>query len=522
MSKNKTHYVQLITKKIKSKKIKQLIPSLLIALTFMSCGKNVENKSEMKTIDVQTSMDETAQSMLSDSTITSLSIGILKDGIAYTSHYGELDSGKGNSPNDETIYEIASVTKTMIGTLVAQAVVDGKLNLDDDIRKYLKDDYPNFQYKNKVITIKDLVTHTSRLPANIPGFEDAFKKVGNNWVKITQEIEKAMKNYNKEKFFDQLKNAVLDTIPGVIYEYNNLAPNLMAHVLENVYQKSFDELLNEFIFKKNGMTSTKLRLSEDEQIRLANGYDGNGNRTPYSSVSTWGADGGLKSTTADLVKYMRLHLDTTNAAAVESHRLNFTVHSNFSLGYYWNIGNNNDGTIHYSHHGGGMGMQNVFYVYPAYNMAVSIITNASTQVTGDLLHLAARRLSNDLKPNGKKSIEEEIRAKTMKNVDEGIALYHQLKKDNIDAYDFGNQNALNNLGYELLSKNKVEEAIKIFTLLVSEFPKFPNPYDSLGEAYFINKEYELALKNYKISLELNPKNEAAGEMIEKIEKLFEE
>jgi tetratricopeptide (TPR) repeat protein len=109
----------------------------------------------------------------------------------------------------------------------------------------------------------------------------------------------------------------------------------------------------------------------------------------------------------------------------------------------------------------------------------------------------------------------------MQNVDGGIALYHELKKENIDAYNFGNQNELNNLGYALLSRNKVKEAIKIFTLLVSEFPKLPNPYDSLGEAYFINKEYELALKNYKTSLELNPENRAAAEMIAKIEKLIQ-
>ena len=500
--------------------MKNLIPFLLVVLTSISCtnnAKNIEKEAIAKAAIVQASMNETAQSMLNDSTITSVSIGILKDGIAYTSHYGELDSGKGNTPNDETIYEIASVTKTITGTLVAQAVVDGKLRLDDDIRKYLKDDYPNFQYKNKVITIRHLVTHTSRLPANWTGFEDALKKGGDN---VFQKIVEIGKNYNEEKFFAQMENAVLDTIPGVIYEYNNLAPNLMAHILENVYQKSFDELLNDFIFKKNGMTSTKIRLSEDEQSRLANGYS-NGQLMPFFPIPTWGAEGAIKSTTADLIKYMRLQLDTTNTAVVESHRLNFTVHSNFSLGYYWNIGNNSDGTIHYSHHGGAIGMQNVFYVYPAYNMALFVITNSSEKHTGDLLHRTARTFANDLKPNGKKSIEKEITAKTMQNVDEGIALYHQLKKDNIDAYNFENQNELNNVGYALLSKNKVKEAIKIFTLLVSEFPKYPNPYDSLGEAYFINKEYELAIKNFKISLELNPKNTNAVEMIDKIEKLIQ-
>jgi CubicO group peptidase (beta-lactamase class C family) len=500
--------------------MKLLIPFLVVVFTAISCnnnGKNTEGDSATKAAIIQTFMNETAQSMLSDSTITSVSIGILKDGIAYTSHYGALDAGKKNPPNDETIYEIASVTKTLTGTLVAQAVLDGKLNLDDDIRKYLKEDYPNFQYKNEVITIRHLVTHTSRLPANWTGFEDAFKKEGDS---IIQKIVEIGKNYNEEKFFKQIENAVLDTIPGVIYEYNNLAPNLMAHILENVYQKSFDELLNDFIFKKNGMTSTKIRLSEGEQSRLANGYS-KGQLTPYFPIPTWGAAGGIKSTTSDLIKYMRLQLDTTNATIVESHRLNFTVSPTFSLAYYWNIGNNSDGTIHYSHHGGAVGMQNLFSVYPAYHMGVSIVTNSSESHTGDLLHSTVRGLVNDLKPNGKKSIEKKITPKTMQNVDGGIALYHQLKKENIDAYNFGNQNELNNLGYALLSRNKVKEAIKIFTLLVSEFPKLPNPYDSLGEAYFIIKEYELALKNYKTSLELNPENRAAAEMIAKIEKLIQ-
>ena len=122
--------------------MKNLIIFLLVVLISISCTNNEKNID--KEAIIQISMNETAQSMLSDSTITSVSIGILKDGIAYTSHYGELDAGKENPPNDETIYEIASLTKTMTGTLVAQAVLDGKLNLDDDIRKYLKEDYPKF------------------------------------------------------------------------------------------------------------------------------------------------------------------------------------------------------------------------------------------------------------------------------------------------------------------------------------------------------------------------------------------
>jgi len=500
--------------------MKYVIPFFLIVLTITSCnnnGKNIEKDSATKTAIVQASMDNNAKQLLSDSTVTSVSIGLLIDGKAYTSHYGELDAGKGNPPNDETIYEIASVTKTMTGILVAQAVLDGELNLEDDIRKYLKDDYPNFQFKNEAIKIKHLVSHTSRLPNNIEGLNDIKKKGGDNMM---QEIDKLEKNYNKEKFFEQMKNAVLDTIPGVLYEYNNLAPNLMAHILENVYQKSFDELLNDFIFEKNGMTSTKLTLSEEEQIRFANGYNGKGKMMPHFHIPLWGAAAKMKSTTSDLIKYMRLQLDSTNSTIIESHKITYFYDPNSSIGYYWPIQNNSEG-IYYSHHGGAFGTQNYLFIFPEYNMGVSVITNSSTEATGQLLGKTVMGLVDDLKPTGKKSIERAITAKTMENVDEGITLYHQLKKEHNGTYNFENEGELNNLGYALLAKGKVVEAIKIFSLLVSEFPESSNVFDSLGEAYFLNKEYKLALKNYKTSLKLNPNNTNANEMINKIGNLIQ-
>jgi hypothetical protein len=57
-----------------------------------------------------------------------------------------------------------------------------------------------------------------------------------------------------------------------------------------------------------------------------------GHLMPYFPLPTWGAQGGMKSRTADLIKYMRLQLDTTNTTIVESHRSNFSVNPNFSVG----------------------------------------------------------------------------------------------------------------------------------------------------------------------------------------------
>jgi tetratricopeptide (TPR) repeat protein len=101
-------------------------------------------------------------------------------------------------------------------------------------------------------------------------------------------------------------------------------------------------------------------------------------------------------------------------------------------------------------------------------------------------------------------------------VDAAIKQYQQLKSKEKKSYDFG-ERELNNLGYQLLQEKKVDEAIKIFILNVKNFPKAYNTYDSLGEAYMKKGNKQLAIKNYKKSLELNPKNQGAVEKLKELE-----
>ncbi len=79
-----------------------------------------------------------------------------------------------------------------------------------------------------------------------------------------------------------------------------------------------------------------------------------------------------------------------------------------------------------------------------------------------------------------------------------------------------NENALNQLGYELLSSGKTDDAIHVFQLNVEEYPKSSNPYDSLGEAYMKAGKKDLAIQNYTKSVELNPKNQNGIDMLKKM------
>ena len=79
------------------------------------------------------------------------------------------------------------------------------------------------------------------------------------------------------------------------------------------------------------------------------------------------------------------------------------------------------------------------------------------------------------------------------------------------------EDRLNRVGYGFLRTKKLPEAIAYFKLNVEFYPSSFNVYDSLGEAYMANGDKELAIANYKKSLELNPKNTHAAEMLKKLE-----
>jgi tetratricopeptide (TPR) repeat protein len=99
-----------------------------------------------------------------------------------------------------------------------------------------------------------------------------------------------------------------------------------------------------------------------------------------------------------------------------------------------------------------------------------------------------------------------------------IKQYHDLKARQSDVYDFS-EVELNDLGYRLLGAKKIDEAVAILTLNVEAYPESSNVYDSLGEALMLRGDRELAITNYKKSLDLDPSNMNAVQMLRKLEAL---
>jgi CubicO group peptidase (beta-lactamase class C family) len=99
---------------------------------------------------------------------------------------------------------------------------------------------------------------------------------------------------------------------------------------------------------------------------------------------------------------------------------------------------------------------------------------------------------------------------------EAMEGYRKIKKEK-PANVVVEEGRLNTLGYTLMRQNKLPEAIAVFGLNVEFYPNSWNVYDSLGEAYMKNGDKELAITNYRKSLELNPKNTGAVEALKKLE-----
>ncbi len=369
---------------------------LFFILSLVAC-KESANKSETIMFDedpILLSMKKHADSLLSDSKISAVSIGIYKDGQEYIGHYGELDDGKNNKPTDNTIYEIASVSKTLAGTLVAQAELEGKLNLDDDIRNYLGEEYLNLEYDGHPIRIRHLITHTSRLPKFLPDDLNAlFNNIDETLPFKIYEIEK---NYNKQKFYADLHQLKLDTVPGTKYEYSNVDTELLAHILETIYNKNYEELLKENIFDKAGMPNTKINLTDEEKKYLANGYGETRKVVPHMVNPLWGAGGGVKSTLPDLINYMKFQLDTTNRVVQNSHRVLYQDEDS-SIGYYWPVDTDEKDGTYFGHHGGAMGTQNWFFIIPEHNLGFSIITNQSDQETAGKLITTTSKILDEIR-----------------------------------------------------------------------------------------------------------------------------
>lgn len=363
---------------------------LIFSCLLVNCKTKSTLSAEKKGNPVEKSMLKNAKSILKNPEINSISIGVYKNGKAYKGYYGEIDKGKGNKANDNSIFEIASVTKTFTAYITAKAVLEGKLNLNDDIRKYLDGSFENLEIENTSILIKDILTHTTGIKRE--NFSNVLSKLFSS--DATPNERKAISQYNKEDFIKDLKKYKLETVPGKEYDYSGfVAPEILALILEKVYQKPYQKLLEEYILEKAQMSNTSMKVGVENRKHKLNGYTDNNQLIEPLQMPLTGAGGGLKTTVPDMLKYIKFLLKDNKSVMKEmSKPLFYDKNEEEEYGYFWM----RDGDDLMLHNGGTAGFVNWLIIFPNMDTGFTVSFNYNGKKADDLINKIATNLITDL------------------------------------------------------------------------------------------------------------------------------
>ena len=339
--------------------------------------------------ELRESITKSADQLLLNDEITSVSLAIVIGEEVFTLHNGKLDTGE--APNDSTLYEIASLTKTFTGTLLARAIVEEKVKIDDDIRNYLNKDFPNLQYNGQPITFRHLLTHTSGIPRMIPILDSLFENP--DYDRLPFQLAEFEKDFSKFQFFEVLQEVSLDTIPGKLFNYSNAGANLVGFCLENILNKPYETLLQEYIFTPLKMVNSKITLAPQDTARLANGYNHNGIKMPFYPNKYMSAEGGIKSTVRDIIGYMKYHLDTDNPIVKVAHsELWNGQYGDHETGFFWQIFKDGTAPDKIYQNGGAFGTMCWMTLIPHKKIGVFIITNVSGPTIHEKLYNAINKI----------------------------------------------------------------------------------------------------------------------------------
>lgn len=415
--------------------------------------------------------------------------------------YGTADSKTGRKVDENSIFEIGSISKVFTGVMIADEIVKGKMKPSDPIAKYLPDAVKVPTRNGKEITINDIATHSSSLPR----MPDNFKPANPN---------NPYADYTIKMAYEFVSGVKLDRDIGEKYEYSNLALGMLGHLLELEYNKSFEAVMIDKITNTLGMDNTRVVFTPNMKKNLAKGHN-EGEEVENWDISGLTGAGGIRSSAVDMVKFIQANMGVIKSPLYDamqwSHKKAYeNENQKFKIGFTWHF--DNDGEI--VQHGGATGGYRAYSGFVRGTQKGVVVLTNSTQ---DIGNIGMKLLDDSIKLKMPKiSIVGELKKEIKKNgLEKGIAFYRAARKKNDDKYGFG-EVELNRLGYEYLEEKDIESAIKIFKLNVEMYPKGANTYDSLGEALLMKGDTVNAIINYKKSVELNPANEHGIEVLESL------
>ena len=305
--------------------------------------------------------------------IPGAAIAVVKDGkIFFTKGYGyaNLERKTPVAP-DKTIFRIGSITKVFTATALVQLAERRKINLNDDVNKYLKD----FKIPNtypQPVTLANLLTHTA-------GFDEI------NLGRKTTSADKVM------PLGEFLKTRLIRRKPpGEFISYSTYGISLAGYLVETISGASYKEYLNKNLFQPLGMNRTSVAsVPENLQSEIATGYGYSaGGYLPlgFEYFHTLPASD-INGTVADMARFMLAHLEggrygkgrvLSERAARDMHERHFANHPRL-LGFTYGFFENRQNGLRAIEHEGVMdGFSSLMYLSPDKRLGIYVACNRET------------------------------------------------------------------------------------------------------------------------------------------------
>ena len=303
-----------------------------------------------------------------------LSLAVAWRGRQYFYNYGEVTRGGGHLPTADTYYNIGSIAKTFVTTLLAQAVVDKRVQLTDDIRRYLPGSYPNLEYQDQPVRLLDLANHTSGLPTTAPIYP---KALGDSLRHLDLASQVAYYNrYSADSLLRDAHRWQLRTRPGTTYQYNGNAMKLLQLIVERIYQQPYEQLLARYYgAAPYRLHDTKRVLTATEQARFATGYDDSGQPVLFPNYTGYWGGPNLNSTPTDLLRYAQVNLAERAPAVRLAHQRTWSAALSPELGLGWMLSTDAEDDQQVYHNGHGPGFNARCVLYPGQDLALVLLVN---------------------------------------------------------------------------------------------------------------------------------------------------
>jgi len=331
-----------------------ILSSYSIGGTFMKSEEKkilVRNENpEFLSLATNSLFEKIVERLMKMAHMSAISAAIVKNNeLVWAKGFGLYNREKNKAANENTIYLVASISKTFTATAIMQLYEKGLLNIDDDINKYLPFPLRNPKYPNKPITIRMLLAHQSSLAEDPPGFYSRYPAD----LEIEGYPYPWLKEYLTPGELHYMPQIWSDYMPGEKMYYANIGYSILGYIVELVSGKSFEEYCRENIFEPLGMKNTSFLFKNLNASKIAMPYlfyRGEYYPLLHYSILDYPA-GGLRTSVVDLSRFLIAHINggiyngikiLSERSVEEMHTVQYpsnTYNFQYGLGFQiWDIG----------------------------------------------------------------------------------------------------------------------------------------------------------------------------------------